>query len=377
MLDSLLRRPGLLVGAGLFAALLALFFGGRPPLPAAAASSDSGAGILAALPADAAATNPYVSISSVSCPSAGSCSAVGSYTDNVGLTEGLLLNETAGKWGVGVQAMLPAASSGRVHLSSVSCASAGNCTAVGTYGAHGLLLSETDGTWAAGVEAPLPTTAGSPPQWVDLPSVSCASPGNCSAVGTYEDSTAGAYEGVLLSETGGTWAAPVEMSLPAGTPAGAAAFLDSVSCASVGNCTAVGHYYYYSTSDLAFRGLLVSETAGSWSTAVEAQLPANAGLQDSTFGNAFGIDSVSCASPGNCTAVGTYRDSSGKTEGLLVTQSAGSWTSGVEASLPANAGTGDLGGRFCRSARFPASRQAIARPWAATTTAPETARACS
>ena len=192
----------MLVVAAVGAVLLVLGFGARPPLTSAAPISDLGDGIVAALPANAAATNQYVTINSVSCPSAGNCSAVGSYTasDHTG---GLLLTETDGKWAVGIEAV-PPVFSGRVVLNSVSCASAGNCTAVGTYdsGGLGLLVSETNGTWAAGVEAVLPSNARSSYQYVDLVSVSCPSAGNCSAVGTYSENSP-SYRGLAVERDGG------------------------------------------------------------------------------------------------------------------------------------------------------------------------------
>src|SRR5207248_3075182 len=96
-----------------------------------------------------------------------------------------------------------------VVLGSVSCASAGECSAVGSYigpggKRQGLLLSESGGTWTMGVEATLPAGAGSNPG-VILGSVSCASPGECAAVGSYIDG-GGNRQGLLLSESGGTWA---------------------------------------------------------------------------------------------------------------------------------------------------------------------------
>lgn len=48
---------------------------------------------------------------------------------------------------------------------------------------------------------------------------------------------------------------------------------------------------------------------------VEAPLPANAAADPSVS-----VNSVSCASAGNCTAVGNYADSSGNRQGLLVTR---------------------------------------------------------
>src|SRR5438105_2769082 len=86
---------------------------------------------------------------------------------------------------------------------------------------------------ASGVEATLPAGAGSDPA-VSLKSVSCASAGNCSAVGDYSDSS-NKHNGLLLRETGGTWATGVEASLPANAGSTPFVALTSVSCASAGN----------------------------------------------------------------------------------------------------------------------------------------------
>jgi PASTA domain-containing protein/List-Bact-rpt repeat protein len=302
-----------------------------------------GAGIEAALPANASATNGSFT-ESISCPSAGNCSAVGSYIDDAGNTQGLLLTETAGSWATGVEAVLPANASDSTpapgiagaFVRSVSCASAGNCTAVGSYpdssgNQQGLLLTETAGTWSAGVEAPLPANASSSNQFVQWGSVSCASAGNCAAVGQYRP-VGQLFQGLLLTETDGVWSAGVEAA-----PASPAAWLDSVSCASSGNCTAVGSAEDGSGVQ---QGLLITEAAGSWGPPVEAALPA-----DSTNQGAE-VDSVSCASAGNCTAVGWYdpawlslgtADTVPIAKGLLLNETAGSWGAGVEATLPAGA----------------------------------------
>src|SRR5207245_2786970 len=171
---------------------------------------------------------------SVSCASAGSCSAVGGYTDGSGHEQGLLLTEAAGTWATGVEATLPlnAGSNPFASLNSVSCASAGNCSAVGGYHdssshAQGLLLTATRGTWATGTEAIPPPNAGSTP--VGSPSsVSCASAGNCSAVGDYYDSSVH-EQGLLLAETAGTWATGVEAILPANAGSDPTASLGSLS----------------------------------------------------------------------------------------------------------------------------------------------------
>src|SRR5207248_1621160 len=150
------------------------------------------------------------------------------------------------------------------YLNSVSCPAAGNCSAVGYYhdgsaNQLGLLLTEGAGTWATGVQASLPSNAGSSPA-VNVTSVSCASVGNCSAVGSYKDSS-GHVQGLLLNETAGTWATGVEASLPANAASIPNVSLTSVSCAAAGNCSAVG-YYYDSSNHV--QGLLLTETAGTW-----------------------------------------------------------------------------------------------------------------
>ena len=64
-------------------------------------------------------------------------------------------------------------------------------------------------------------------------------------------------------------------------------------------------------------------------TGFEATLPANA---DSTTQADLG--SVSCASAGNCTAVGGYEDSSGNRQGLLLSETAGAWAQGRRGDPP-------------------------------------------
>jgi len=341
-------------------------------------SGEWATGVEAPLPANASA-RPLVQLYSVSCGSAGNCTAVGSYSDSSGRRQGLLLSETAAAWVTGVEAPLPADAgiNPQVDLGSVSCASVGNCTAVGDYtdssgNAQGLLLSETTGAWATGVEAPLPADAGINSNAV-VGSVSCASPGNCTAVGRYTDNsgdmqglllsdTAGAWGiggeapvpvggvscasagncaaiggfggGVLFSETSGMWAPGVEPPLPSNAHINQHPLVFSVSCAPAGACTAVGGYV---DSSLLGQGLLLSETSGTWAVGVEASLPSDAAINPGAA-----LFSVSCASAGNCSAVGDYGTDGvylGNSQGLLLTETSGAWAPGVEASLPADADT--------------------------------------
>jgi hypothetical protein len=254
----------------------------------------------------------------------------------------LLLTETSGVWAPGVEAVLPAdaASPPAPTLVSVSCASAGNCSAVGTYTStsgttHGLLLTESSGVWAPGVRAGS-FFAGGPDVTVRLYSVSCASAGNCAAVGTVTlDNQTG---GLMLTQTSGVWAAQGHAAIPPLNDNGTLPDVDglsSVSCASVGNCTAVGYFGNYVGSSLNAQGLLVTETSGVWAPGVRAVLPADADSNPDVD-----LISVSCSSAGDCAAAGTYGDSSGNFQTVLLTQTSGAWGTGVKASLPDGAGPG-------------------------------------
>src|SRR5207248_10446108 len=107
-----------------------------------------------------------------------------------------------------------------------------------------------------------------------------------------------------------TWATGVAATLPANAGSNPFTALNSVSCAAAGNCSAVGDYGDSSNHQ---QGLLLTETAGTWAMGVETGLPANAGSEPDAL-----LTAVSCASVGNCGAVGIYTDSSGEEQGLLV-----------------------------------------------------------
>ena len=106
------------------------------------------------------------------------------------------------------------------------------------------------------------------------------------------------------------WATGVEASLPANARTNPDVYGLAVSCASAGNCTGVGDYF---DSSGRLQGVLLSETSGTWAAGVEPSLPANAGANPSVS-----VYRVSCASAGNCAAVGGYTDSSGHSQGLLL-----------------------------------------------------------
>lgn len=277
-------------------------------------------------------STPGNRLSLVACPSAGSCTAVGTYTDK-DATAGeypWVLKEAAGQWGAGVGAQLPADANAHGEserggtapffgFNGLSCPSAGNCAAVGGYWGktdveQGLILTERNGAWSRGVRAPLPPHAvpNSEPNELNSPlaAVSCAAPGDCAAVGSYVLKAGGSPHGLLLTERGGTWKAAA-LALPARATAPGGVFLSSVTCPSRGNCVAIGYYAGHGNT----HGLIVRERGGKWGRGVNAALPANAASAGNqhTF-----LNGVSCVSASRCAVVGTYTNRAGVGQGFSV-----------------------------------------------------------
>jgi hypothetical protein len=168
----------------------------------------------------------------VSCVSATSCTAVGLYVDSSGIQQTLAESWNGGTWAIEATPN-PSGASDSI-LNGVSCASATSCTAVGSYvnssGATVTLAESWNGrTWA--IEA-TPTPSGAIN--AALNGVSCSSTASCTAVGYYVNSSG--TTGLAESWNGRTWAVQATPSLSG------SGFreLASVSCASAAACTAAG-----------------------------------------------------------------------------------------------------------------------------------------
>ena len=238
-----------------------------------------------------------------------------------------MLTQASGSWATGVKAALPAdaVATSEADMAAVSCASPGNCSAVGRYtdadgDTQGLLLTQSSGTWATGVKLSLPGNADDDPE-AALPSVSCAAAGECTAVGQYNGGL-----GVRVTQTSGTWGAGVEVVPPT---AGTEVLIASVSCPSVGGCSAIGRYQEAPTFPLV--PLLLTQSSGTWAAPVKGTIP------DAQLNPSAAMSSVSCASAGNCSAVGTYLHRSNAPQGVVFTQTAGTWAPGAPTTPPADA----------------------------------------
>jgi hypothetical protein len=162
-----------------------------------------------------------------------------------------------------------------------------------------------------------------------LNAVACPSAGDCVTVGSYYDA-AGHQQGLIESETAGVWVAS-EVNLSALNPLGNPdASLRAVACPAVGSCVAAGTY---EDSAGNIQGLLLTQNGGAW---VAARAPIS-GL------NAYSDpdlqpSAISCTGVGNCVVVGSY-NGLGQEQGLILTDSGGSWSAQPVGKAGLNAST--------------------------------------
>jgi hypothetical protein len=275
-------------------------------------------------------------LDSVSCSSPGNCAAGGDFLDGRGLWHAFVVTQAGGRWGkaqdvLGINSLkLLGESITSSNVEFVSCPSAGNCSAVGSYSSIPqqlvFVVTETKGVWSKAEELPGIASALKLGTGADFTSLSCASAGNCAAGGIYSprNNTAQAF---VASEKNGVWGSWQEV--PGSGPAnkGDRAFVNSVSCPAAGDCVAVG---YTEDSNLNAHPFISQQKNGVWGrikTALGvAALPTGGATSSS-------LDWVMCASAGSCTGVGDYTDQAFNERNFVLTETHGIWTKAKEISL--------------------------------------------
>lgn len=234
------------------------------------------------VPADASGW----SLTSLSCPDSGDCTAVGTATDSSRDSAGFVVTQTDGTWGDAT--LLPGQAGLSTTFSSrfVSCPAAGDCTAIGEYEPPGYnylvwVADEVNGVWGSARQLAGPTAT---ERMTGM--LSCATPGNCAVDGIYLDAQ-GNYQAYLDDEVNGTWLASEDVP---GLPAGLSV-ADAISCAAPQDCAATGSYQVSGR----WQEYAIDESGGTWGTAhaipgVPAAAPEIKGL--------------SCTAPGYCSAAG-------------------------------------------------------------------------
>jgi hypothetical protein len=302
------------------------------------------------VPGTAALNATRAALTSVSCATAGNCSAGGYYTDASGHQQAFVVTETGGAWGTAVEAPGSDAlnAGGLAQVSSVSCATVGNCSAGGYYtDASGLrqafVADEASGAWGTAQEVP-GSGALNAGGFAAINSVSCGAPGNCAAGGFYASDSIARIpitQPFVITETGGVWGTATEVPGAGALNGGGSAAVETVSCPAADNCSAGGEY---TTSAPATEAFVVSLTGGQWGTA--QTLPGSVALNGGEFAE---VDSVSCASTGNCSAGGFYQDASFHTQALVANETNGTWGTAEEVPGTAALNTGTTGGATTNS----------------------------
>lgn len=335
---------------------------GNEPLVATQADGTWAQSATLALPSGAVAStalppDPVTELLGVACPGAGDCVAVGTYQVGTTAFAPMVATEHDGTWSAATTVSLPASSltPPLADLDAISCVSPGNCVAVGTFTASGdneepWSITEVGGSWGTPVVPALPTDALTEDQQAVLYSVACASLSWCEAVGSYQSTTG--VRAVALTRSSRAWGASataVAVPLPVGAASSddADTALTSVTCPRVRTCAAVGNY---ATTGGAVAPMAALETAGTWNSATAVVVPTLAGATGPLVGQ---LDAVSCSGITSCTAVGSFGTTT-QSAPDVTSESDGSWSDAVAAAVPtdhsAHGGYDVAGGVACFAA---------------------------
>jgi hypothetical protein len=259
------------------------------------------------------------SVNAVSCSSAVSCVAVGSYPvkDQQDAMLAEIWNGTT--W---TPQTIPQVTVGYQDgaLYAVSCASAASCTAAGSFYAKTdpprmMPLAEhwNGSTWT--MQAPV-VLAGATS--TEFRGISCPTAATCTAVGSADGSTD--VIPAIEDWSDGTWQAETATAPPGAT----ASTLSSVSCTSPSACFAAGSY---STATVTSLPLAMRSKQGSWSVQVTTLPPGG------TSGELSGISCVKATGgSSDCTAAGSFTKGTGKA--LAEHWNGNHWTSQPTATPP-------------------------------------------
>ena len=255
-------------------------------------------------------------VSSMSCASAGNCAAGGYYRDHG--DQAFAAVERHGHWGkaTGVPGVAALNQGRYASVNAVSCAPGGSCAAGGVYAeadgrdVSGFMAIENDGVWGKAVT--LPREDGS------VDSIYCVSAGNCVAGGTRSPAYFYNFDGFIAQERHGRWGRPMAVPGLFRLSKGESADVIAMWCASIGNCSAGG--YTDGGGGYPERGFVVSERDGRWGRAVRVP-----GLEALNKGGDAQVNSVSCVSAGRCVAGGYYSARNYRTQAFVAVERNGRW----------------------------------------------------
>jgi hypothetical protein len=263
-------------------------------------------------------------VNQVSCASPGNCAAVGVYTDAARHQQVFVASEKNGTWNNALEVPGLAAlnKGGGAGASGVSCASAGNCAAAGIYldaqgHQHAFVADERNGTWQKAHAIPGIGKL-DPGGTSSATTVSCASPGNCAVGGFYETNVDTTDQAFVADEKNGTWGPAIEVPGTGALNGAGRAEVLSISCPSAGNCTAGG---FYEDATISFHAFVADETGGQWGQVHTIDVT----VTGVTPINEEQVTAVSCASAGNCAATGNAGNATGHSQVFVADEAGGTW----------------------------------------------------
>lgn len=274
------------------------------------------------------AVGNYSGLDSVSCTSASNCWAVGYYHSQPGLLT-LIQHWNGSAWQVvsspngSLSPLNKYLGARNNRLTGVACASESQCWAVGSFEdnvGRTTLIEQWDGTsWtivpSMGITAA--SANGRTPQNSLLTGITCPSAVECWAVGysaTPEGAETEGSQPLFLHWVGGAWAVVPSPTLA--NPASGSVTLNSypwnylfgVQCSSATQCWAVG-FSRTQPGNGSSQTLIEQWNGAAWAPVVSP----NSSTSDLNF-----LRSVTCASGGECWAVGSSTDASGLSRSLVL-----------------------------------------------------------
>jgi hypothetical protein len=277
-------------------------------------------------------------LNDIACASGGNCAAGGSFTAANGVVQAWIASEVNGSWHAAEEVPGTATMNwgGYAAVEYVSCPAPGECVAVGQVaseiGGHMTTFAATEaagGGWAAA------NSLGAADAMF-VAAISCPQAGQCVLGGQ-----TGAYPSIR-TERGVSWGAPLILPGITTLSKRSDATLDALTCPTPGNCVAGGSYYSRVGNALGQpyqEAFVASEVNGRWDPAVE--VPAIARLN---AGGLAQILTISCVSAGDCAAAGSYQNGAGDTVTFVANEVAGTW--GAALPVPGSGGEGDAGGSW-------------------------------
>jgi hypothetical protein len=268
-------------------------------------------------------------LNDIACASGGNCAAGGSYTDKAGDSQAWIASEVGGRWHPAQQVPGTAAlnAGGDAAVNLVACLAPGRCLAVGEtanadHAESAFVATEaSNGSWSTAT----PIAGG-----MNASEIACPRAGDCVLGGA-----TAAGQAAVSVEDGATWSAPRTLpGVAALGPHGSTVTI--LTCSSPGNCLAGGTYVpnhpHLPYDQLVF---VAPEVKGVWHRA--EPVPGAARLNT---GHQADILAVSCASAGNCSVGGSDALSNGQGGAFVANEVRGGWD--AARAIPGGSGVNGL-----------------------------------